>query len=121
MNIYQTAQGVFEQTFRPLVPYTPYGKWITRPDGSKHYRKHSTGNMRYKATKFEHITDTHFRAYVDGDIATYVPYTNEPWISPKWRGAKNPNEGWIPRAVMAYAEALATALGGKVVISEEIK
>lgn len=25
----------------------------------------------------------------------YTVYTNEVWISPKWKGKSNPNEGWI--------------------------
>ena len=25
----------------------------------------------------------------------YMPFTNEPWISPRWKGAKNPNEKWF--------------------------
>ena len=112
MNICQTAQGVFEQTFRPRVPYTPFTTQVTGRDGVTHLRRASTGNMRFNATKFEVVSDAHFRIVVDGDIAPYVPYTNEPWISPKWRGAQNPNEGWFPRSVIMYATALAMALGG---------
>ena len=118
MSIEATLKGVFEQTFRPLVPYTPYTTLVTRKDGTTRIRRKSTGNMRFNATKFEVASDTHFRVVIDGEVAPYVPYTNEPWISPKWHGLQNPNEGWFPRAVMRYAEAVATALGGKVVISE---
>ena len=118
MDIQSIAQGVFMQTFKPLVPYTPQGKWIQRPDGSRHYRRESTGNLRHNATKFEVRSATEFELFIDEDIAPYMPFTNEPWISPKWRGAKNPNEGWFPRAVLAYANALAAALGGTVEITE---
>ena len=31
--------------------------------------------------------------------AYYMPYTNERWISPKWKGAKNPNEDWWDEAI----------------------
>lgn len=28
----------------------------------------------------------------------YMPYTEEKWISPRWRGRANPNEGWFKQA-----------------------
>lgn len=31
--------------------------------------------------------------------APHMPYTEETWISPQWRGRKNPNEGWFKEAV----------------------
>ena len=54
-----------------------------------------TGNMRYNAVRM-YYTDGGKTCHilVDEYIAPYVFYTNEPWISPKWRGKKNPNEGW---------------------------
>lgn len=45
-------------------------------------------------------------------IAPYVPYTNEPWISPKWNGKKNPNEGWWDRFVAEFTKRLANKLKG---------
>ena len=30
-------------------------------------------------------------------LGEYAVYTNEPWISPKWGGKQNPNQGWIER------------------------
>ena len=112
MNIEATLKGVFEQTFRPRVPYTPFTTQITGRDGITRLRRKSTGNMRRNATKFEVVSDNHFRIIIDSELADYVPYTNEPWISPRWHGRQNPNEGWFPRAVIAYASALATSLGG---------
>ena len=124
MSIEATLKGVFEQTFRPLVPYTPYTTLVTRKDGTTRIRRKSTGNLQKNATKFEVRSSTEYCLYIDESITTdekgvsYMPFTNEPWISSKWRGLQNPNEGWFPRAVMRYAEAVATALGGKIVISE---
>lgn len=31
---------------------------------------------------------------IGGEMAKYMPFTNEPWISAKWHGRKNPNESW---------------------------
>ena len=28
----------------------------------------------------------------------YMPYTEEQWVSPRWRGRANPNEGWFKEA-----------------------
>jgi hypothetical protein len=27
--------------------------------------------------------------------APHMVYTEEPWVSPKWKGRENPNEGWF--------------------------
>lgn len=35
--------------------------------------------------------------------APHMPYTEEEWVSPQWRGRANPNEGWFREAVdLAY-------------------
>ena len=31
--------------------------------------------------------------------APHMPYTEEQWVSPQWRGRKNPNEGWFKLAI----------------------
>ena len=41
--------------------------------------------------------------YAGNTQAYYMPYTNEKWISPKWRGAKNPNEHWFDEAIYDVA------------------
>lgn len=71
-----------------------------------------TGNMRYNATKVENLGGGKWRLYVDEEIAPYVPYTNEPWISPKWNGKKNPNQGWFERATDLVARYISTLLRG---------
>ena len=53
-----------------------------------------TGNLRYNAIRVEFLDENTCRIYVDEAIAPYMPYTTEPWVSPKWHGKKNPNEGW---------------------------
>lgn len=102
---------VLDDTFRPLIPYTPADTHVTGPDGITRLRRHSTGKLRKEYTNFDTVDDRHFVIKVDVD---YAKYTNEPWISPYWRGKQNPNEGWFQRAALAYAEALATALGGTI-------
>lgn len=72
----------------------------------------NTGNMRYNATKVDNLGNGKWRLYIDENIAPYVPYTNEPWISPKWNGKKNPNEGWFERATDLVARYISTLLRG---------
>ena len=57
----------------------------------------STGNLRFNAIRYVFVSPTREEVYIDLDIAPYAPYTNEPWVSPKWKGKKNPNEGWFER------------------------
>jgi hypothetical protein len=45
----------------------------------------------------------------------YMPYTNEPWISPKWKGAVNPNEKWFDETAEFMAKAIARHTGGRYV------
>jgi len=52
--------------------------------------------------------------YLDTKAAPYVPYTNEPWVSPKWHGKKNPNEGWWERFCEEFTRRLAAKLRGEI-------
>lgn len=54
-----------------------------------------------------------FEITIGGHIAPYAVYTNEPWISDKWHGKKNPNEGWIDNAVELCARFTANGLSAR--------
>lgn len=71
----------------------------------------STGNLAFNALKYE-IRDGSIFVYVDKNIAPYVPYTNEPWLSTFWGGRKNPNEGWCNRFANKVIEMVAQELKG---------
>lgn len=71
-----------------------------------------TGNMAYNALEYNIENDV-LDISVKSDIAPYVPFTNEPWISPKWNGKQNPNEGWWQRFVDEFTKRLATKLKGE--------
>lgn len=73
---------------------------------------YDTHNMQNNATKVDNLGNGKWRLYIDENIAPYVPYTNEPWISPKWKGKKNPNEGWFERATHLVANYISTLLRG---------
>lgn len=53
-----------------------------------------TGNLAFNAIKGEWSDENTYHIYVDENIAPYMVYTNEPWISSYWRGKQNPNEHW---------------------------
>lgn len=58
-----------------------------------------TGNLADNGVKFVWEDENTFTIYIDETQAPYMPYTNEPWISPKWNGKKNPNEAWWQDAI----------------------
>lgn len=93
------------QTFREMRPsiYVPNPK--TRGKTSK-------GNLAFNALRIKIIEDT-VDIYVDKNVAPYVVYTNEPWISPRWNGKKNPNEGWWGRFCEEFMRRLSKKLRGK--------
>jgi len=47
----------------------------------------------------------------------YATYTNEVWISPKWNGKQNPNEGWIDTIVIQATRLFGSQYGFKVEVS----
>lgn len=73
-----------------------------------------TGNLRYNAIRGEFKDENTYVIYVDEDIAPYMPYTNEPWLSERWHGKKNPNESWFDKAVEDIVNGTAAAVHGKV-------
>ncbi len=75
----------------------------------------STGNLELNATSITFIKGNVAKVVISGDIAPYLPYTHLPWLSERWKGHKNPNEGWIDRATDTLAKTIAKRLKGTVV------
>lgn len=71
-------------------------------------------NMRGNGTRLESRGNNVYVIRVSVAIAPYLPYTNEPWISPRWNGKKNPNEGWFEDDTDIVVTVLAQQLGGRV-------
>lgn len=85
-------------------------EWVPNP----HTRyKTSTGNMAFNALRYQE-EGGQFVIYMDESIAPYVPYTNEPWLSPRWGGKQNPNEGWWQRFCGEFARRFAAELRAEV-------
>lgn len=46
--------------------------------------------------------------YIGGEIADYAIYTNEPWVK-----GKNPNVGWVERAISEATPLIQRVLNGR--------
>lgn len=55
-----------------------------------------------------------YKIYIDDNQAPYDMYTNEKWISPRWGGRANPNEGWIEEALELIIAMIEVELGSVV-------
>ena len=102
--------------FQGVVPNknTRYVKYYINHYGNK--QRGSTGNMAFNALKSRFKTlKSGYQAeiYIDDKIAPYVYYTNERWLSPKWKGHKNPNEGWVKRGANRVALFVVKEIGGQ--------
>ena len=82
-----------------------------RPDAVlRHPEAPVTGNLKYNSLKVDKIGKGTYRVWMDEKQAPYMPYTNEPWISPQWHGLKNPNEGWWDRFCEQLIKEISMAL-----------
>lgn len=95
-KIISVAQSILNQMKK-------YRKWVPR----------DTGTMAFDALRFK-VENNFIIIYVDTTIAPYVPYTNEPWLSAKWNGKQNPNEGWWDNFANEFIRRLALRLKGEI-------
>lgn len=71
-----------------------------------------TGNLKDHGLQYREEGDA-YHIWIDLEQAPYMPYTNEPWTSPKWNGKTNPNEGWWEVWCETFMNRLAQKLRGK--------
>lgn len=99
----------FEQMCMILVKqlrwYAPNPE--TREEGK------STGNLAFHGVDFEWIDQSTCKIFINEDQAPYMPFTNEPWISPRWNGKKNPNEKWFDKSALKLAQLAAKISKGE--------
>lgn len=77
------------------------------------YVPRDTGNMALDSLRYK-VQGNYIVIYIDTNIAPYVPYTNEPWISDRWHGKQNPNEGWWDKFAQEFIKKFNTKLRGKI-------
>lgn len=73
-----------------------------------------TGNLAINAIRCVY-EDGLWQVVIGGELAPYAIYTNEPWIN---RGGKNPNEGWIERAIESVKPVLIGIFQDKYTLEE---
>lgn len=78
-------------------------------EGAPNIKRQSTDDLR-KSIRIEGN-----RVVIGNEDVNYAVYTNEKWISEKWKGAINPNEGWVDRIVKQALILFASKYGYKVV------
>lgn len=86
--------------------------FVPNPD-TRYKKGGSTGNLKDNGLRIN-ITQREVVIFLDQSKAPYVPYTNEPWVAEKWKGATNPNAGWWERFVEEFAKRLAAKLRGEI-------
>lgn len=85
----------------------------TVEDMRREYVPYDTGNMALNALQYR-VEGRYITIYINTRVAPYVPYTNEPWLSPKWDGKKNPNEGWWDTFCNEFIERFNRKLRGTI-------
>lgn len=73
-----------------------------------------TGNLRYNSFKIEPLGNMRWKVFIDDKVAPYAPYVNEKWISPKWHGKQNPNEGFWKKVFEFIANQISSATNGQI-------
>lgn len=71
---------------------------------------YDTGHLKDDAIKGMWVGNT-YRIYIDETVAPYVFYTQEPWED---RPGKNPNEGWVEKAVDYLAHYINSRIKGEI-------
>ena len=73
-----------------------------------------TGNMRYNSFKIEPLGNMRWKVFIDQKVAPYAPYVNEKWVSPKWNGRQNTNEGFWEDIFQRLANMIASSINGQI-------
>lgn len=93
----------FEQTFREIQARA-------LPIFTSYNTPTRTGNL-----KNSFVYDVSDKGFEITTSIHYMPYTNEPWVSPRWRGRENPNLYWFNNSADYLGQYLARHLGGNYV------
>ncbi len=73
-----------------------------------------TGNLHDRGLIKQQVSNNSMGVVLGGRDAPYGPITTLPWISPRWNGKRNPNEGWAKLATNVAAQEIASKIGGKI-------
>ena len=98
MNIYQKAELAIKDAVSIARLHIPI----------------DTGNMSLNAFNFEYLGNMRWKISIDEKKAPYVPFVNEKWISPRWGGKQNPNEGFWQGIRDSLVAMISASLNGKI-------
>lgn len=73
-----------------------------------------TGNLRFNSFKMRREDRNTWVVYIDDEVAPYAVYVNEKWISPRWNGKENPNEGFWKKVFEFIAVRIKRLVGGQI-------
>ena len=62
----------------------------------------------------QYVSKDKIRIVIGNENADYAVFTNEPWISDKWNGKKNPNEGWVNKTIMEAQLMIQQLMSGEI-------
>ena len=75
------------------------------------FAPYRTGYLKNNAIELIEI-ENGFEISISDRVVNYVPYTNEQWTHPRWKGKKNPNEGWIEEGFSEIVMYIEQSLAG---------
>ena len=73
-----------------------------------------TGNLRWDSFNMRRQDKDTWIVYIDDEVAPYAPYVNEKWVSPKWNGKQNPNEGIFKKVFEFIGARINRIVGGQI-------
>ena len=77
-----------------------------------------TGNLSLNAIRIVQVAPSKYQIIIGGEIAPYAVYTNAEWVSQRWSGKVNPNQGWVNRAIDNAKPVLMSILSGAITLDE---
>jgi hypothetical protein len=77
-----------------------------------------TGNLSLNAIRIVQVKPDEWQIIIGGEIAPYAVYTNAEWKAERWAGKRNPNEGWVNKAIESAKPNLTLILSGTITPSE---
>ena len=83
---------------------------VARDSGLIPYR---TGNLRFNAFQLKRTGVNSWQILIKHSVAPYDIYVNGKWVSPKWHGKENPNEGFWQEVCDFIINYIHVKLGGE--------
>ena len=77
-----------------------------------------TGNLSLNAIRVVQVEPNKWQIIIGGEIAPYAVYTNAEWAAERWAGKRNPNQGWVNRAIESAKPVLISILSGAITLTE---